>query len=962
MSDSGGPTRSSCYPPRGLADRTSPANECVNTIPQPSLGNPYTAEALTDGLWRTLGQILNAAPDRVSLGASQVASSPRSMVHIAPACLPRVGMPYMLGCASHLGMASTTRFASVRTAMTSACLPWSGRSTTSGHSIGRLVSAGVGAGFSVSTPSLSRSIHTTRSAHRVSGTSDRETTPLNASTGDKPKTPKDRPSAFSQVVTTMREMATSRRADAGGNASQFPAVRRLLALMRPESRRIGLALTLLFIASSVSLSVPFTIGKVVDFFSSPGATLPLGLSMSTVAILLLCVFATGAVARASSNILLELTGVRVIQRMRERAFASALRQDVAFADKGAGDTVSRINMDCNLVGGAITTDLADGLRSTLTVAAACSAMFYISTKLTLVMMLVIPPAALGAAFYGRFLRNLTNQTQNAVGEMTRTAEERLSPPAFRTITACNMQETESRRFDAKVRDITALQTKEAYAGGIFHSGLGFVGNCAIVTLLTYGGHLVSLGQLTVGDLTSLLMYTAYLGGGVMLMTSFFTSLMKGVGAGARVFGLLDRTPMIRLGVGEKLDSSHIDKRGARIQFDDVHFRYPSRPDMPILAGVNVDIQPGTSVALVGGSGAGKSSMHALMMRFYEPDAGTVRLDGHDIRTYTPESLRSVMSIVPQEPVLFEGTIADNITYGTSGVTREQMERAAQAAHCIEFVRTMPQGFDTVIGPRELSGGQRQRIAIARALVREPSVLLLDEATSALDSASELLINEAITSIIKNGRTTVWIVAHRLSTVRAADTIMLLENGHIAEMGSFEQLDQPGTRFRSLMQSQLSAPTSTASTTSTGRAFPPSNARSYSTMLPHSPLRRRHVPQTPAWSVNDALASSLENEHAKPTLDHAKLERLHRLAALDLPADKDSMQRLCAELETLAAVMHLAHQLPDDAPLDEIPNEPPITTVRGTRQRSQPDEGTQPIPRSTLEAGGGQWRAGYIVSK
>ena len=248
---------------------------------------------------------------------------------------------------------------------------------------------------------------------------------------------------------------------------------------------------------------------------------------------------------------------------------------------------------------------------------------------------------------------------------------------------------------------------------------------------------MSLGQLTVGDLTSLLMYTAYLGGGVMLMTSFFTSLMKGVGAGARVFGLLDRTPMIRLGVGEKLDSSHIDKRGARIQFDDVHFRYPSRPDMPILAGVNVDIQPGTSVALVGGSGAGKSSMHALMMRFYEPDAGTVRLDGHDIRTYTPESLRSVMSIVPQEPVLFEGTIADNITYGTSGVTREQMERAAQAAHCIEFVRTMPHGFDTVIGPRELSGGQRQRIAIARALVREPSVLLLDEATSALDSASEL---------------------------------------------------------------------------------------------------------------------------------------------------------------------------------------------------------------------------------
>lgn len=568
--------------------------------------------------------------------------------------------------------------------------------------------------------------------------------------------------ALAQVFTTLRDMVSARTRGAA-RAQRFPTVQRLMALMYPEYRGMALAMVFLLVASAVSLSVPLTIGKVVDFFSSPDATLPFGLSMSTVALLLLAVFALGAMARASSNIMLELAGVRVIQRVRERAFSSALKQDVAFADQGAGDTVSRINMDCNMVGEAITTDLADGLRSALTVAAACSAMFYISTKLTLVMMAVIPPAALGASIYGRYLRHLTNRTQEAVGAMTRTAEERLSPPAFRTITAFNTQANESARFNRQVHEIAALQTKEAYAGGIFHSGLGFVGNCAIVTLLTYGGHLVSLGQLTVGDLTSLLMYTAYLGGGVMLMTSFFTSLMKGMGAGARVFGLLDRTPGIPLGQGRSLHAEQVDTHGAHIRFDDVHFRYPARPDTPILRGVNLDIQPGTSVALVGSSGAGKSSVHALMMRFYEPDAGVISIDGQDIRTFTPESLRAVMALVPQEPVLFEGTIAENICYGTPDATRAEMERAARAAHCTEFIEALPQGFDTHIGPRELSGGQRQRIAIARALVRQPRVLLLDEATSALDSASELLINEAITSIIEQGRTTVWIVAHRLST-------------------------------------------------------------------------------------------------------------------------------------------------------------------------------------------------------
>ncbi|WFD06201.1 hypothetical protein MVES1_001543 [Malassezia vespertilionis] len=690
--------------------------------------------------------------------------------------------------------------------------------------------------------------------------------------------PVAKPSAFREFTGAFREMFSRGKSD--GN---YPPLERIYALMMPEKRNMLVALVLLLIASGVTLSVPFTIGKVVDFFSTPDVSLPLGLTLPTVAALLLLVFAFGAMARAGSNILLELSGVRVIQRMRDRTFASAIRQDVAYADKGGGDTVSRINMDCNIVGDAITTDLADGVRSAVTVCAAGSAMFFISTKLTMVMMCVIPPAALGAALYGRFLRNLTHRTQDAVGHMTRFTEERLNPPAFRTITAYNAQRSECKQFDRHVEDIVRLQTKEAYAGGIFHSGLGFVGNCAIVTLLTYGGHLVSLGQLTVGDLTSLLMYTAYLGGGVMLMTSFFTSLMKGVGAGARVFQLLDRTPAIKLGAGRALDVAKVDRRGAHIHFDNVRFSYPSRPTSPILNGVTLDIKPGSSVALVGSSGAGKSSVHALLLRFYEPDSGTVELDGADVREFTPESLRSVMGVVPQEPILFEGTIADNIAYGFPSATRAQVENAATAAHCTEFIRMMPNGFDTRIGPRELSGGQRQRIAIARALIREPSVLLLDEATSALDSASELLVNQAVTDIIEEGRVTVWIIAHRLSTIRAAGHIMLLNDGQIAESGTFEQLDRPGTQFRALMATQLTSVTDAPPE----RPFAdrtPGARRGLHTARRAAP--HKHVP-SPVWSVQTLVQRALAKHQLR--LDDALLHRLHELAALPQP-EKETLRR------------------------------------------------------------------------
>jgi putative ABC transport system ATP-binding protein len=320
-----------------------------------------------------------------------------------------------------------------------------------------------------------------------------------------------------------------------------------------------------------------------------------------------------------------------------------------------------------------------------------------------------------------------------------------------------------------------------------------------LTHLFQGGSLVTQGQISVGDLTSLLLYTVYVGSGLQMLTSFFSSIMRGVGAGTRIFDLLDRKPAIPPDAGVDVPA---DRRGT-VRFENIGFEYPSRRNVSILDEFNLDVKVGESVALVGQSGGGKSSVHSLLLRYYDPVRGKVTFDGQDIREFKVSSWRNIIGIVPQDPVMFTGTIASNIAYG-SPATREEIEEAARKANC-EFIWGMPKGFDTEIGRLSLSGGQRQRIAIARALLKKPAILALDEATSSLDAASEHRVNDAIDRILRARQTTCLINAHRLSTIARAERIAVLEEGRITETGTYrELLNNPDSRFRVLMATQLQA--------------------------------------------------------------------------------------------------------------------------------------------------------------
>jgi ATP-binding cassette subfamily B protein len=581
-----------------------------------------------------------------------------------------------------------------------------------------------------------------------------------------------------------------------------PAVlRRLLLLARPEWPRLAAGVLFLAMGAGASLAYPQFIRLVIDGALGGGAG-PGGFSgarlVNAGALAMGALALVQGVAVALRYAAFSLAGERVVTRLRERLFRAILDQEIAFFDaERTGELVSRLSSDTAVLQGAASSQISQVLRSLATAVGGIVLLFLTSRSLTLLMLSVVPAVALGAVAYGRRVRRLSKGVQDALAVAGEVAQEDIA--GIRTVRSFDAEEREAARYGAAVGKAYALARRRVLAATTFMGGATVGAYGAMAAVVWWGGRLVVRGDMTAGGLASFLVYTLLVAMSLASLGDVWAEFMRAAGAAERIFAIEDRVPRIPLQGG--LAPARAE---GRVALEQVQFAYPARPDVPVLRGVDLAVAPGEVVALVGPSGAGKSTVAALVARLYDPTGGAIRLDGHDLRELDPRWLRRQVGAVSQEPVLFSGTIADNIRYGRPGASDAEVEAAARAANAHEFVARFPQGYATEVGERgvQLSGGQKQRVAIARAVLKDPRVLVLDEATSALDAESEHLVHEALERLME-GRATL-VIAHRLSTVMGADRVVVLEGGRVVQSGSHGELVEADGLYRRLVERQFAA--------------------------------------------------------------------------------------------------------------------------------------------------------------
>jgi subfamily B ATP-binding cassette protein MsbA len=559
----------------------------------------------------------------------------------------------------------------------------------------------------------------------------------------------------------------------------FSSYRRLLVFVSPYWKLLVIAGVLLVANGLAGLALPWIVQRLVDTALNQADFVTLNRAL----IALLFLSLAQAFMGFGQTYLIGQVGERVVADLRKALYTHLHRMPLRFfAVTRVGELTSRLSNDVMTIQEAVTSTILNLVSQSVTLVGGIAIILIMSWQLTMVILAIVPLAVLGIILLGRIIRRLSKQVQDNLADVTATAEEALT--GVRIVKSFAREPYEVTRYGDSVERLFQTSLKRVKVRAIVSPIIGFLAFSTIAVVLWVGGRLVIGGQLTPGELVAFLLYTIMVASPIGTFTALYSQFQQAIGASERVFELLDTPPEMQ----DDADAQPLPPIQGTVCFSHVSFDYEDQSQARIvLHDVNLTAQPGQVVALVGPSGAGKTTLVNLIPRFYDPTQGHILIDGRDIRHVQIRSLREQIGIVPQETALFSGSVGDNIRYGKLDATQDEIEAAAKAANAHDFILGLAQGYDTLVGERgvKLSGGQRQRVAIARAILKDPRILILDEATSSLDTESEQAVQEALDRLMRD-RTT-FVIAHRFSTIVSADRILVLEGGRIVEQGTHAEL-------------------------------------------------------------------------------------------------------------------------------------------------------------------------------